>query len=146
MSTPPRHLSVSIACPFARAYALLAPPENFPRWASGLAGALRRDGDGWLADTPQGVMPLRFSPANDYGVLDHWVSPPGQVEVYVPLRLLARDEGCELLLTLFRQAGVDDAQFEADADWVARDLAAAKAWLERDESAGLSAPPAATPR
>lgn len=97
-----------------------------------LAGAQHHGSDGWLADTPHGVMPLRFSPANAYGVLDHWVSSPGLAEIYVPLRLLARDEGCELLLTLFRQPGVDDAQFEADADWVARDLAAAKAWLERD--------------
>lgn len=85
---------------------------------------------GWLADTPHGAMPVRFSPLNDYGVLDHWLSPPGQAEVYIPLRLLARDDGCELVLTLFRPPGVDDARFEADAAWVARDLAAAKAWLE----------------
>ncbi|KMN32258.1 hypothetical protein VI26_17710 [Chromobacterium sp. LK1] len=129
MSTP-RHIGISIACSLERAYALLAPPEHFPLWASGLAGALRRAGDGWLADTPHGAMPVRFSPLNDYGVLDHWLSPPGQAEVYIPLRLLARDDGCELVLTLFRPPGVDDARFEADAAWMARDLAAAKAWLE----------------
>lgn len=38
--------------------------------------------------------------------------------------------GCELTLTLFRQPGMDDARFEADAQWVMRDLEVAKALLE----------------
>jgi len=38
--------------------------------------------------------------------------------------------GCELVFTLFRQPNMDQARFDADAQWVMRDLKAAKQLLE----------------
>jgi len=132
MNTAPsqsRALAVFIACPWAQAYERLSQPASFAAWASGL-GMLRQNGAEWLADTPQGTARIRFSPRNPFGVLDHWVTLPSGEAVYVPMRLVAHGEGCELSLTLFRQPGVSDAQFEADAEWVVRDLEAARRWLE----------------
>ena len=125
-----RNLSISIACSLEQAYDFLCLPENFPKWASGLAGSLRNIGGRWMAQTPAGEMRVRFSERNEFGVLDHWVYPQPDVQIYVPLRVIANGSGCELVLTLFRQPDMTDEKFAADADWVMRDLAAAKRVLE----------------
>jgi hypothetical protein len=125
-----RRLAVAIDRPAAEAYDFLSAPENFPKWASGLAASLRKVGDDWVADTPEGRAVVRFSERNAYGVLDHAVTLPRGVTVYVPLRVVEKQGGCELVLTLFRQPGMSDERFAADVQWVMRDLDAAKRLLE----------------
>lgn len=124
-----RHLSISIARSAGHVYDFLSEPVNFPKWASGL-GSLREVDGQWVAQTPEGPMPVRFSERNPFGVLDHWVTPPSAPAIYIPLRVVANGDRCELILTLFRQPGMDQAKFEADAAWVGRDLEAAKRLLE----------------
>jgi hypothetical protein len=128
--SPTNNLSVSIGLDAQRAYDFLSRPESFLKWASGLAASLRKVGGEWVAETPEGPAKVRFSGRNELGVLDHWVSFESGAEVYVPLRVIANGEGCELILTVFRRPGITDAQFEADAQWVRRDLLAAKKLLE----------------
>lgn len=125
-------LSVSIDRSAAEAYEFLSVPENFPKWASGLGKALRNEGGAWTAETPDGPATVRFSDRNSLGVLDHSVTLPSGTSVYVPLRVVANGDGCELVLTLFRQPGMSDEKFAADAEWVMRDLHAAKRILEED--------------
>ena len=125
-----RKLSVRIGRPATEAYAFLAQPENFPKWASGLGRALRQVDGEWVADTDHGPARVRFSEPNAFGVLDHAVTLPQGRSVYVPLRVVPKGGGCELVLTLFRRPDVSDAQFAADAEWVMRDLGAAKRLLE----------------
>lgn len=133
MTREARALSVRIERPAVEAYEFLSLPENFPKWASGLGASLRRDGDDWVAETPEGPATVRFSERNAYGVLDHQVRLPRGAPVYVPLRVVANGAGCDLVLTLFRRPEMTDAQFAADAEWVMRDLQAAKQLLERNE-------------
>jgi hypothetical protein len=125
-----RSLSISINCSLEHAYDFLCYPENFSKWASGLAGSLRKVNGQWVAETPAGFMKIRFSERNAYGVLDHWVYPQPNVQIYVPMRVVSNGSGCELILTLFRQPEMTDEKFAADAEWVMRDLAAAKKLLE----------------
>lgn len=122
--------SVAIDRPWQEVCDFLAQPLNFNRWASGLGNSLRLESGVWLGEGPAGPITLRFSEPNTYGVADHWVGVAPGVEVYVPLRVVASGEGCEVMLTLFRQPGMSDAQFQADSDWVARDLASLKQLLE----------------
>lgn len=124
-----RNLSVSIARDLDEAYAFLSLPENFPKWASGL-GALRRLGEDWLVDTPEGPMKVRFSERNALGVLDHWVFPGPDQVIYIPMRVIRNGTGCELVFTLFRLPEMTQEKFDADAEWVMRDLQAAKRYLE----------------
>jgi hypothetical protein len=133
MSREARTLSVSIHRSAAEAYAFLAVPENFARWASGLGATLRREGTDWAVDTPEGPATVLFSEPNARGVLDHAVQLREGRSIYVPLRVVANDGGCELVLTLYRPPGASDEQFEADARWVMRDLEAAKRLLEAPE-------------
>lgn len=134
MLLPARTLSTGIERPLAEVAAFLAEPRNFPRWASGLASGLTpldpHAGE-WLADTPQGRLRIRFSPANPFGVADHWIQLADGGVVYVPLRAVANGDGCEVSLTLFRQPDMDDERFAADCDWVRRDLQALRRILDQ---------------
>ena len=132
MAREVRKLSVSIDRPAAEAYDFLSVPENFARWASGLGGSLRRAGGDWIAETAEGPVKVCFSERNAFGVLDHSVTLPQGRSVYVPLRVRPRNKGCELELTLFRQPEMSDEKFAADAEWILRDLNAAKRLLEAE--------------
>ena len=87
-------------------YDVLSDPTSFPKWASGLGTFSRVDGR-WVTQTPDGPMHVRFSERNPFGVLDHWVTPRTDVPIYIPLRVVANGEGCELIFTLFRQPGME---------------------------------------
>jgi hypothetical protein len=125
-----RTLSVSIGCQLSKAYEVLSAPENFPTWATGLCTSIKKTGDEWIAETPQGPMKVRFTERNRFGVLDHYVIPEPGVEIYVPMRVIANGTGSEVLFTLFRLPEMSDAKFAEDAAWVARDLRALKELLE----------------
>jgi hypothetical protein len=116
-------ISVAIPCDWQTLYERIWRPEYFPEWASGLSSAtMRRDGGSWLASGPAGSVRIRFTDRNALGVMDHWVELGDGQSVYVPLRVIANDEGAEVQLTLFRQPGMTADKFEEDAAWVRGDL------------------------
>jgi hypothetical protein len=118
-------ICISIDRNWQQLYDAVWKPETFPKWASGLSNSsLVRDGEMWRADGPSGTARIRFTEHNRFGVMDHWVHlSDGQI-IYVPLRIVENGSGAEVLLTLFRQPGMSDDHFAADADWVRRDLLA----------------------
>ena len=125
-----RNLSVSINRDAKDVYNYVRVPENFPRWASGLGKSLKKMGGEWIAETPEGPVRVRFTERNEFGVLDHWVSPKPGLQIYIPMRVIANGNGCELIFTLFRLPHMTDEKFSADAEWVMRDLTTLKNLLE----------------
>ncbi len=127
------NISVTITRPFEDVYAFVAELQNFPIWAAGV-GKLRRKtaAHEWLVETLSGQSArLRMTPKNNFGVADHFVFPEdSDEEIYVPLRVLRNLEGSEVVFTLFRMPGMDDAQFKADETLVRKDLDALKKHLE----------------
>ncbi|PNQ01992.1 polyketide cyclase [Sphingobium sp. SA916] len=124
---PARTYSISINRDWQALYEAIWRPEVFPKWASGLAESdLRQEGDKWLADGPEGPVTIRFTPHNDYGVMDHFVDTGDGKEIHVPLRVIQNGDGAEVMLALFRQPGMDDEMFARDAKWITRDLRALK--------------------
>jgi hypothetical protein len=123
-------LSVSVSHWLEQAYLFLKEPENFPKWATGLASGVTREDGKWFGASPEGKVEVTFSEANPYGVLDHWVKLPSGQELYIPLRVIANGSGCEVMLTVFRRDGSSDEEFARDQDWVRRDLLALKDLLE----------------
>lgn len=123
-----RTLSILIPCNWQALYERIWHPKSFPEWASGLSNAdMCQEGLVWKATGPSGTIRMRFTARNDFGVMDHWVELADGQTVYVPLRVIANGEGAEVQLTLFRQPGMTNDQFEEDAEWVRQDLAALKA-------------------
>ena len=117
--------------PVAQAYAFAHRPENFPQWAAGLSESLHETDRGRVARTPTGETLVRFSPYNDFGILDHRVTLPDGKDISIPLRMIANGGATDVIFALFRQPGMDDVAFENDAAMVRKDLETLKALLER---------------
>lgn len=132
-----RTLSVFIACKPDAVTNFVSSPINLPRWATAFCHAVRSEGGNWLAETPQGLIKIRFAPPNEFGVLDHYVLLPSGQEVYAPMRAIANGAGTEVLFTLLRLPGMSARQFDEDAGMVQRDLQTLKAVMEN--STGLPA-------
>jgi hypothetical protein len=123
-------ISIVIQRPWQEVYRFVAQPENLAAWATGLGRGIRRVQDAWQADGPEGPVRICFCEPNDLGVLDHWVYPDEDTEIYIPMRVIANGDAAELMFTLFRQPGVSDEKFAEDEAWVLRDLANLKSLLE----------------
>jgi hypothetical protein len=130
MTREVKYVSVSIECSPAKAYEFTRHEENLPRWASGLGGSFKKAGADWVADSPMGKIKIRFAEKNSYGVLDHDVTLPSGEVIANPMRVVANGDGCEVVFTLIRQAGMSEQQFEEDAATVAKDLNELKSILE----------------
>jgi hypothetical protein len=126
-----RTISISIPRDWQYVYESVWRPQDFTQWASGLSKSrLERDeAEWWKTEGPDGPIRIRFSDHNAFGVMDHYVDLGTGSEIYVPMRIVANVEGAEVLFTLFRQPGMSDEKFAADAEWVARDLLALKALI-----------------
>jgi len=127
-----RLISISIARNPREVYDFVSNPANLPRWASGIGTSIANVNGGWIAQTPQGPVKVRFAPRNDLGVLDHYVTLPTGVKIYIPLRVIPNGIGSELQFTLFRQPDMTDRKFQEDAEWVLRDLTKLKEALEKN--------------
>ena len=126
-----RTITVRIGRPFDQVYDFLADPKNWNQWAHGLGKSIRQSNHGWIVDSDGGMVQVRFTPRNRFGIVDHYVIRPSGAQVYVPMRLIVSGQGCELLFTLFRGLQVSDQQFAADAGYVQRDLDGLKSLLEK---------------
>jgi hypothetical protein len=125
-----RNLSIFIDRNAKDVYNFVCVPENFSRWASGLGKSLKKIDGQWIAETPEGPVRVKFTERNEFGVLDHWVSPKPGLQIYIPMRVIANGNGCELIFTLFRLPHMTDEKFSADAEWVMRDLTTLKNLIE----------------
>ncbi|GAJ91152.1 polyketide cyclase [Rhizobium rhizogenes] len=132
MSTmPAKIVHVSIDRSWREVHGFAGRPENMPLWASGLASGLKLDGEDWVAKGTLGTVRVRFSPRNDFGVIDHTVTLDTGLQVYNALRVVPNGDGCEVMFTLLRLPGMTDEQFAADAAHVLKDLNTLKALMER---------------
>jgi len=127
-----RTISLSINRNWEKVYDAVWRPEDFPKWASGLSkSSLTRDGEAWRAEGPEGTVRITFTDHNAFGVMDHHVDVGNGTSIYAPMRIIQNGDGAEVLLTLFRQPGMSDEKFAADAEWVGRDLLALRALVTR---------------
>lgn len=126
-----RIFSISIDRNWRDLYEAVWRPQDFTKWASGLAeGQMQQVGDAWQAQGPDGPVKISFSPHNAFGVMDHDVEVAPGIVVHVPLRIIANGDGTDVQLTLFRQPAMSDERFAADAALVERDLRALKKLAE----------------
>lgn len=128
-----RIIHLSVEKPWAQVYGFASDPRNMPRWAAGLGGGLKPDGNDWIADGgPLGEVRVNFAPTNEFGVIDHVVTLPDGLKVYNALRVTPNGSGAEVSFTLLRLDGVTDEDFEEDAKAITADLETLKSLLEAD--------------
>lgn len=105
-----QHITTSIARPPAEVIPVAA---DLSAWAAGV-------GDD---------MTVTFLPGREFGILDHDVEVGGET-FHNPFRVLANDDGSEVVFTLYRRDGVTDDAFAADVAAITADLATLKGLLE----------------
>lgn len=130
MTLDSRHLSERINRSADEVYVYASDPANLPKWAPGLGDSVEQVDGQWFVGTPTGRVRVAFAPRNDFGILDHHVTLDSGEVVYVPMRVITNEEGSEVLFTLWRRPGMTDAEFGADADAVAADIARLKHIME----------------
>jgi len=120
---PSRSISLTIPRNWLDLYETIWKPEYFPKWASGLSQtSLMQEGDYWKAKGPEGTVKIRFTEHNTFGVMDHYVDTGSGKEIYIPMRIIANQQGADVVITVFRQPLMSDEKFEQDIAWVKRDL------------------------
>lgn len=126
------HLSTTIDRPPEEVYAYASDPRNLSNWAAGLADREVQLRDGaWVVDSPMGRVTVEFAPANPFGVLDHDVTLPSGETVTNPMRVVPNGDGCDVVFTVHRRAGMSASEFAADTDAVAADLATLRDLMQR---------------
>lgn len=123
-------LSVSIECPPRRVYEFVSNPENLPKWATAFCRSVRKSESGWIVETPDDPMRIKFVEQNDFGVLDHHVTVKPDIEILNPMRVIPNGYGSEVIFTLFQLPDMSNEKFAEDAGLVERDLRALKKALE----------------
>jgi hypothetical protein len=111
-------------------YEFVTDGANIPRWASGLGGTSRRDGQSWIVDGPLGTVRVLFAAPNGLGVADHDVTLPDGQTVHNPIRVLSNADGSSVIFTLFRRPPATEAEFARDAATVRKDLETLRSLLE----------------
>jgi hypothetical protein len=126
-----RTISIPIYRPYDEVYEFLVEPRNFPSWASNLGPDFTRISDyEWATTTRNGRVILRFAPRNAYGILDHQVFVEGRTAHTTPMRLIANEEGCEIIYTQFQRTGMSEEAFASEVEWVTSDFEALRSLLE----------------
>ncbi|HVH31691.1 MAG TPA: SRPBCC family protein [bacterium] len=92
-------------------FAFLADPDNLPKWAVGFCRAIRREGERWLVQTPQGEVAIRFVTHPSMGIIDFYISPAPGTEVAAFSRVLPNGGGSEYIFTQFQIPGMPDDVF-----------------------------------
>ena len=132
--TESRTVSISIKRRPEEVYEYLADPANFPKW-SVFIKEIRQEGSEWIATTPESTVRMRFTPRNEFRVLDHTVTVSPHLQVYVPMRVLASPgKDSEVIFTVFRLPGMSDEEYNNDIEMVLTDLAGLKRVLEGKEN------------
>jgi hypothetical protein len=127
-----RTVGVSIKRDPDQVYEYLADPRSFPQWSLFILG-LENDGNEWMAKTPAGTVRIRFTPRNEFRVLDHDVTSAAGLRVHVAMRVIPNeDDGSEVIFTVVRLPGMSTQEFEEDVKMVLTDLAALKRLLEHE--------------
>ena len=97
----------------------------------GLGSSVEKIDERWFVETSEGRVGFAFVQRNENGILDHYVTLPSEEVIYIPMRVIADDGGCEVVFTLRRRPGTSDEDFRADAAAVAADLTRLKHVCER---------------
>ena len=114
-------VSVGIAVDPKTVYTYASNPANLPTWAPSFVNSIENKGGHWVADTSLGHAKFRFTPANEFWILDHDVELSTGT-FHNPMRVIPNGAGCEVLFTLVQLPSISDEQFQTDMDTVRADL------------------------
>ena len=129
-----KHVSISINNSAEKVYEFTSDPENLPKWAAGVSGSIKNVNGEWIAESPMGMIKIKFADKNKFGILDHDVTLPSGETFYNPMRVFPNKGGSELIFTLYQRSGMSDRDFRKDEEQIKADLEKLKALVEKEGS------------
>ena len=129
-----KHVSISINNSAEKVYEFTSDPENLPKWAAGVSGSIKNVNGEWIAESPMGMIKIKFADKNKFGILDHDVTLPSGETFYNPMRVFPNKGGSELIFTLYQRPEMSDRDFRKDEEQIKADLEKLKALVEKEAS------------
>ena len=129
-----RHVSISINNSAEKVYEFASDPKNLPKWAAGVSGSIKNVNGEWIAESPMGMVKIKFADKNKFGILDHDVTLPSGETFYNPMRVFPNKGGSELIFTLYQRPEMSDRDFRKDEEQIKADLEKLKALVEKEGS------------
>jgi hypothetical protein len=124
--------SININCSVEKAFEFVADAANWPKFAIHNVFSIQPAGDGyWLMETPRGEGKLKIYPQQQYGLLDHEFLDKGEGKWTVPARVVPTPDGCHLMMTFSKPAGLPTLLFEEGMKLLEEELATLKKILEK---------------
>jgi hypothetical protein len=134
MSLNSRHVSIWINNSADKVYEFASDPENLPKWAAGVGSSVKNVNGEWIAESPMGMVKIKFADKNKFGILDHDVTLPSGETFYNPMRVFPNKGGSELIFTLYQRPGMSDRDFRNDEEQIKADLEKLKTLVEKEGS------------
>jgi hypothetical protein len=97
--------SISIDASPGAVLDVVGDPLQLPRWASGFARAVRRDGEDWIVDTGEREVRRHIPVSRERGTVDFLAAPGARRGLFT--RVVANGDGSELTFT-FVGAGSEE--------------------------------------
>jgi uncharacterized protein YndB with AHSA1/START domain len=121
-----RTRSISIAATPRAVFDLVTDPTALPRWAPGVARAVRVEGDDWILENDQGETRITVRTSRDHGTVDLMAAENQGVFT----RVLPNGAGSEYQFTLMFPAEVPDDAVAEQLTIVEAELEAVRALCE----------------
>jgi hypothetical protein len=127
---PSHTINLDIARTADDVYDYLAEPLNFPSWAA-VTGPMEQVGPlEWKTETAFGPRFIRFSPRNEWNILDHAVFAMGEEPVVLPMWVVPNAGGCVLIFVFYRRDAMTDDQYRSALEWIRTDFLTLRSLLE----------------
>lgn len=116
--------STSIQADPQTVFDFVADPRTLPRWAPGVARAVRPDGDHWILDNGEGETRIAVRASREHGTVDLLSADDPRLGAFT--RVLPNGDGSEYQFTLFFPPGTPDDAIAAQMAVVEGELAAVR--------------------
>ena len=125
-------ITTSINRDWKTVYEFVHNPDNFPQWAKSAFQSIKQIEGEWIAETMGGMVKVIPTKRNDYGVVDHNITTPSGIDVFIPMRVIQNGDGTELIFTLYHTTDISYKNYLIDIKSVESDLRNLKNIMEKD--------------
>jgi hypothetical protein len=122
--------SVTLQIEPERVFGFVSDPQNLPAWALAFCKGIRKDGESWRVETPNGEVLLYMVTDRGLGVVDFHLEPAPGVRSVAASRVVPNGAGAEYVFTQFQPPGLPDEAFEAQVRALGEELLVLRALLE----------------
>ena len=92
-------------------YEFVSNLENLPKWAKTFCKSAKQLNGEWIVETPQGPAKISLAERNYFSILDHYVKPSPNVEIFFPMCVVQNGDGSEIIFTMFHTINMSGEKF-----------------------------------